>query len=120
MNYQSFIHLQLKTLLKNVFHSIKIELGDVKGEKKSFCFRWNYTSCSLFSQDFGQSFLIYTSHKMVAQSSANFPIYCGHARQCGQGFRLVNVLSTCEKLLLTKKTKFEMNYFELDLIFTCC
>ena len=42
---------------------------------------------------------------MVAQSSANFPIYCGHARQCGQGFRLVNVLSTCEKLLLTKKQR---------------
>ena len=36
MNYQSFIHLQLKTLLKNVFHSIKIELGDVKGEKNPF------------------------------------------------------------------------------------
>ena len=86
MNYQSFIHLQLKTLLKNVFHSIKIELRDVKGEKNSFCFRWNYTSCSLFSQDFGQSFLIYTSHEMVAQSSANFPIYRGHARQCGKGF----------------------------------
>ena len=41
--------------------------------------------CVLVSQDFGESFLIYTSHEMVAQSSANFPIFRGHARQRGRG-----------------------------------
>ena len=33
MNYQSFTNLQFKKLLKNSFHSIKIELRDSTGEK---------------------------------------------------------------------------------------
>ena len=53
MNYQSFTNLQFKKLLKNSFHSIKIELRDTTGEKNSFCVRRNYTSCPLVSQDFG-------------------------------------------------------------------
>ena len=36
MNYRSFTNLQFKKLLKNSFHSIKIELRDNKGEKISF------------------------------------------------------------------------------------
>ena len=30
--------------------------------------------------------MIYTSHETVAQSSAKFPIFHGHARQRGKGF----------------------------------
>ena len=33
MNYHSFTNLQFKKLLKNSFHSIKIELRDTTGEK---------------------------------------------------------------------------------------
>ena len=36
MNYQSFTNLQFKKLLKNSFHSIKIELRDTTGEKIPF------------------------------------------------------------------------------------
>ena len=36
MNYQSFTNLQFKKLLKNSFHSIKIELRDSTGEKIPF------------------------------------------------------------------------------------
>ena len=36
MNYQSFTNLQFKNLLKNFFHSIKIELRDTTGEKIPF------------------------------------------------------------------------------------
>ena len=36
MNYQSFTNLQFKKLLKNSFHSIKIELKDSTGEKILF------------------------------------------------------------------------------------
>ena len=36
MNYQSFTNLQIKRLLKNSFHSIKLELKDTKGEKIPF------------------------------------------------------------------------------------
>ena len=36
MNYQSFTNLQFKKLLKNSFHSIKIELKDSTGEKTHF------------------------------------------------------------------------------------
>ena len=36
MNYQSFTNLQIKKLLKNSFHSIKIELRDTTGEKIPF------------------------------------------------------------------------------------
>ena len=36
MNYQSFSDLQFKNLLKNSFHSIKIELRDTTGEKMPF------------------------------------------------------------------------------------
>ena len=36
MNYQSFTNLQFKKLLKNSFHSIKIELSDTTGEKIPF------------------------------------------------------------------------------------
>ena len=36
MNYQSFTNLQFEKLLKNYFHSIKIELRDTLGEKIPF------------------------------------------------------------------------------------
>ena len=36
MNYQSFTNLQFKKLLKNSFHSIKIELRDTTGQKILF------------------------------------------------------------------------------------
>ena len=36
MNYQSIANLQYKKLLKNFFHSIKIELRDTTGEKIPF------------------------------------------------------------------------------------
>ena len=36
MNYQSSTNLQFKKLLKNSFHSIKIELRDSTGEKTPF------------------------------------------------------------------------------------
>ena len=36
MNYQSFTNLKFKKLLKNSFHSIKIELRDTTGEKFPF------------------------------------------------------------------------------------
>ena len=36
MSYQSFTTLQFKKLLKNSFHSIKIELRDSTGEKIPF------------------------------------------------------------------------------------
>ena len=36
MNYQSFTNLQFKKLLKNSFHTIKIELKDTTGEKFPF------------------------------------------------------------------------------------
>ena len=52
MNYQSFTNLQSKKLLKNYFHSIKIEQGGTTGGKIP-CVRRNYTSCPLVSQDFG-------------------------------------------------------------------
>ena len=38
MDYQSFKNLQFKKLLKNSFHSIKIELRDSTGEKIPFVF----------------------------------------------------------------------------------
>ena len=36
MNYQYFADLQFKKVLKNSFHSIKIELRDTTGEKIPF------------------------------------------------------------------------------------
>ena len=36
MNYQSFTNLQFKKLLKNTFHSTKIELRGTTGEKIPF------------------------------------------------------------------------------------
>ena len=36
MNYQTFQNLQFKRLLKNAFHSIRIELRDATGEKIPF------------------------------------------------------------------------------------
>ena len=36
MNYQSFTSLQFKKLLKNFFHSIKIEIRDRTGKKTPF------------------------------------------------------------------------------------
>ena len=36
MNYQLFSNLQFRPLLKNSFHSIRINLRDTIGEKKSF------------------------------------------------------------------------------------
>ena len=36
MNYQNFPNLQFKKILKNSFHSIKLELRDSYGEKVSF------------------------------------------------------------------------------------
>ena len=38
MNYQTFQNLQFKSLLKNAFHSIRIELRDATGEKIPFVF----------------------------------------------------------------------------------
>ena len=37
MNYQSFTNLQFKKLLKNFFHSIKIELRDTTVKKSLLC-----------------------------------------------------------------------------------
>ena len=36
MNYQSFTNLQFEKILKNSFHSIKIELRDTTGERIPF------------------------------------------------------------------------------------
>ena len=36
MNYQNFPNLQFKKILKNSFHSIKLELRDSYGEKVPF------------------------------------------------------------------------------------
>ena len=36
MNYQNFPNLQFKEILKNSFHSIKLELRDSYGEKVPF------------------------------------------------------------------------------------
>ena len=74
MNYQSFRNLQFK-LKKKLFPQHKNRTKGYYRWKNSFCVRRNYTSCSLVSQDFGYSFLLYTSYEMVAQSSANFPIF---------------------------------------------
>ena len=38
MNYQTFSNLQFRTLLKNFFHSILIDLRDTSGEKLPFVF----------------------------------------------------------------------------------
>ena len=46
--YQSFANLQFKKLLKNSFHSIKIELRNITGEKFPFV----SPSCSFNLQDF--------------------------------------------------------------------
>ena len=37
MNYQTFSNLQFRPLLKNVFHSIHIDLRDTSGEKYPLC-----------------------------------------------------------------------------------
>ena len=37
MNYQTFINLQFRPLLKNSFHSIHIDLRDTSGEKNPLC-----------------------------------------------------------------------------------
>ena len=34
MNFQTFSNLQFRPLLKNFFHSIHIDLGDTRGEKR--------------------------------------------------------------------------------------
>ena len=85
MNCQSFRNLQIKILLINSFYYIKIKLKILQA-KKFLCVCRNYPICSLVRQDFGQSFLHYTSFEIVTQNSANFFFFCEHAIQRGKGF----------------------------------
>ena len=73
MNYQSFTNLQFKKLLKNSFHSIKIDIRDTTGEKKSFCVRRNYTSFSFVSQDFDNHFRLILHTKWLLKFCMNQP-----------------------------------------------
>ena len=45
MNYQTFINLQFRPLLKNSFHSIHIDLRDTSGKKNTLCICRYHSPC---------------------------------------------------------------------------
>ena len=57
MNYQNFTKLQFKKILKNSFHSIKLELRDSYGEKVPFNSVGVTRAVLMFRKNFWQSFL---------------------------------------------------------------
>ena len=81
MNYQNFPNQQFKKILKNSFHSIKLELRDSYGEKIPF----NSVGVTRAVQkSFRQSFPKLSLQKMVADS--DLPYFRGYSRQRGRGF----------------------------------
>ena len=63
--------------------------------------------------------MIYTLYEMVAQSSANFHIFCGHARQRGRGFGALaqtlgrTAISFIKKYLVPGAKQIGSNLFEI-------
>ena len=80
MNYQNFPESQFKKILKNSFHSIKLELCSSYGEKIP-SISVGVTRAVLM---FRKSFFNYSLQKLVADS--DLPYFRGYSRQRGRGF----------------------------------
>ena len=92
MIYQPSSNLQIKKLLKNSLHRIKIELRDTTGEKKIILCPKELTEVFSCFARFRIIILNYTLFEMVVQNSVKFPIFRGHARQRGRDLVILNKL----------------------------
>ena len=86
MNYQTFSNLQFRTLLKNSFHSIHIDLKDTSGEKVPFVSVGISRLVLMFKKVSNIHFQHVRQYKMVASRQVKIPYYRAFGRQRGRGF----------------------------------
>ena len=86
MNYQTFSNLQFRTLLKNSFHSIQIDLRDTSGEKITFVSVGITRLVLMFRKVSNINFQHVRYYKTVASRQVEIPYYKAVGRQRGRGF----------------------------------
>ena len=86
MNYQIFINLQFRPLLKNSFHSIHIDLRDTSGEKITFVSVGITRLVLMFKKASNSHFYSKRRYKEFASRQLEIPFYRGVGRQRGRGF----------------------------------
>ena len=86
MNYQTFSNLQFRTLIKNYFHSIHIDLRDPSGEKIPFVSVGITRLVLMFRKVSNFHFQHIRYYKMVASRQVEIPYYRVVGRQRGRGF----------------------------------
>ena len=86
MNYQTLSNLQFRSLLKNSFHSIHIDLRDKSGEKIPFVSVDITRFDLMFTKVSSILFQHIRYYKMVASRQVEIPYYRAVRKQRGRGF----------------------------------
>ena len=86
MNYQTISNLQFRPLLKNLFHSIHIDLRDTSGKKIPFVSVGITCLVLMFRNVSNIHFSHIRYYKMVASRQVEIPYYRGVGRQRGRCF----------------------------------